>query len=624
MCGIAGVYRLDQAILSLETLQRFTDSMGHRGPDGSGYKLLDEQILGLGHRRLSILDISKNGSQPMSYQHERYWITFNGEIFNFLDIKSELIKKGYTFISESDTEVILASYNEWGKECLHKFNGMWSFAIWDDKNKELFIARDRFGIKPLYYLLIPRVIFAFASETRAFKYLDQYQRIFDNRLLQLNLEDSYSLEGLGYTPFKDIVQLLPGHYMLIGRKGTNGQKRWWDIQDHLITDVPGKIEDQATAFFALFKDSCKIRLISDVPVATALSGGLDSTAVYSTVFGILQKDSLNRVNKDSQRAFTAIFPGLDVDEKEYAEKAVKFTKGDLTFIEPDFSTLGDDIVKETELADFINPTPINAISSIYKGMRKNGIVVSLDGHGVDEMMYGYRDMVYSLYNYTIRYKNSKEAAQFSTILNRLYHPSLQAELINKRSIEIQRKRQAERGITYRLKQILKQRAKNTEYLPERLPALSNKPYDFERLDIYQRMVYYEFFQHTLPALLRNFDRAGMINSVEIRMPFMDWRLVTFVFSLPYTSKIGDGYTKLLLRKAMEHQMSEEIRTRTFKVGIGTPLDHWFNTYLKDWLLEKIKSKELKSEMEKNIKRNLPFPSNLNKRVWEEINISALL
>jgi asparagine synthase (glutamine-hydrolysing) len=602
MCGIAGIYNLNNTPVSIETLKRFTDSMVHRGPDGAGYEMFDNEKLGLGQRRLSILDLSEKGKQPMSYADGRYWITYNGEIFNFIKVREELQQLGHTFKSDTDTEVILAAYTQWGNSCLDKFNGMWAFAIWDERDKTLFLARDRFGIKPLNYIHQANNFFAFASETRAFKFLDGFKRKFDDELLRLNQKDSYALEGLGYTPFKDIVQLLPGHCMLVSRdKETLKQKRWWHIEDHLHKEIPKTLEEQATKFYEIFRDACRIRLISDVPVATALSGGLDSSAVYSTVNDILQKETLGRVNKDSQRAFSAIFPGLPQNEKEYADVAASFVGGSINYIETDFDNLPQTIAKETELCDFISTSPITAISAVYKGMKSNGITVSMDGHGVDEMLYGYRDMAYSLYNYSLWKGSKAEAESYSSVIANMYHPDLQIAQQAKFQKEITEKENKENQILCKIKRLIKHNANSNEFLTVDLPSLSDRPYNFNSKLLPERMVYHEFFVHTLPVLLRNFDRASMMNSVEIRMPFMDWRLVTYVFSLPTNSKIGQGFTKLLVREAMKGKMDESVRTRTFKVGIGSPVDYWFNGALKEWVMESVKDSNQKEALYKAYK-----------------------
>lgn len=622
MCGIAGIYQLDNARIEKQRLVRFTDSLKHRGPDGSGYELLANSTLGLGHRRLSILDLTEAGKQPMSYANERYWITYNGEIFNFSELKKELTQKGFHFKSDTDTEVIMASYIAWGKDCLNKFNGMWAFALWDSQENELFLSRDRFGIKPLYYFWQPGNLFAFASETRAFKSLVGFQREFDSNLLQLNLDDNYALEGLGYTPFKNISQILPGHYAILKKEKDFKQKRWWHIDKHTSNEIPGSIEEQAEEFYRLFRDACKIRLVSDVPVATALSGGLDSTSVYSTVYDILKHESLARVNKDSQRAFTAIFPGLPDDEQVYAEKAVAFVGGSINFVKTDYTDLAAQISKETELCDFISSSPITSISSVYAGMRKNGIVVSMDGHGVDEMMYGYRDMVYSLYNNSLWEGGVENTKKYAGILTNMYHPESISSASTKFDQHITEKIKRDNNLLCRVKTKFKKSVSSQEYIPLNLPSLSNDPYDFSNQALEERMLYNETFQHTLPALLRNFDRAGMMNSIEIRMPFMDWRLVSYVFSLPLSCKLGQGFTKLLLRTAMKNRMSEDLRVRTFKVGIGSPVEHWFNGVLKEWVMDNIKDHALKSEISKAYKRGVLSPLQV-KKVWNEINIDLI-
>lgn len=600
----------------------FTDSMIHRGPDGAGYELLSSDTLGLGQRRLAILDLSDSGHQPMYTLDQRYCITYNGEIFNFQEIKNELITLGYTFKSESDTEVILASFHQWGKDCLKRFNGMWAFAIWDNSEQELFLARDRFGIKPLYYLYEPEKRFVFASETRAFKYLNSFNRQIENSLLDMNLKDPYALEGLGYTIFNNILQVLPGHFMVIKPKHKVQQKRWWHIADHLV-EVPETIEEQTEKFYEIFRDACKIRLISDVPVATALSGGLDSTAVYSTVYDIMQKETLSRVNKESQSAFTAVFPGMPQDERMYAQIAADYTGGSITFLETENSGLAELVEKETELCDFINVSPISSISAVYKGMRANGIVVSLDGHGVDEMLYGYRDMVYSLYNNALWNENTETSENYRRVLMSMYHPDQQKDIIAKFDKQISEKKIRDSSLVNKIKKYLRTAPLNSEYLTEQLPSLSDKPYDFSSFSLDKRMVLNEFFQHTLPALLRNFDRAGMMNSVEIRMPFMDWRLVSYIFSLPTESKIGGGFTKRIVREAMKGRMEESLRTRTYKVGIGSPVEYWFNGNLKEWAMDVLKDNKLRNKAENILEKDGKWSPSMVKELWLTINTELI-
>ncbi|MCW3078456.1 MAG: hypothetical protein JWO32_3065, partial [Bacteroidetes bacterium] len=281
MCGIAGIYYLNQQAVNTEDLTRFTDSMKHRGPDGSGYELYANNSLGLGHRRLSILDVSEAGKQPMHYLG-RYAITYNGEVFNFVEIKNELTTKGYQFSTQTDTEVILAAYHEYGTDCLLKFNGMWAFAIWDKKEQTLFLARDRYGVKPLHYVYLPGKLFAFASETIAFKHLEGFTRSFDEQNLVTAIQSSSYIEASGKTIFKSIQQLLPGHQASISANKELNIKRWWNTADHLVT-VESDYARQVEAFKELFFNACKIRMRSDVTIASALSGGLDSSSVYCTL-----------------------------------------------------------------------------------------------------------------------------------------------------------------------------------------------------------------------------------------------------------------------------------------------------------------------------------------------------
>jgi asparagine synthase (glutamine-hydrolysing) len=327
MCGISGIWNLNEQKLSLESLKRFTDTMIHRGPDGSGYNLYLSETLGLGHRRLSILDLTEMGKQPFSYLDTLH-ITFNGEIYNFIELRKELSAQGYSFRTESDTEVVLAAYHCFGKDCLMKFNGMWAFAIWDERNNELFVARDRFGVKPLHYCYLPGKLFAFASETIAFKNLDGFKRSFDESHLSLAVQNPNLIEATGRTIFRDLNQLLPGCSIQLKSTSAPVIKKWWDTADHIHT-TPAKYEDQVVEFRELFFDACKIRMRSDVPIASALSGGLDSSSVYCTLQYFNNHPSqLERLPARWQKAFVATFPGTDVDERNYAEEVLNYTKGE--------------------------------------------------------------------------------------------------------------------------------------------------------------------------------------------------------------------------------------------------------------------------------------------------------
>jgi asparagine synthase (glutamine-hydrolysing) len=592
MCGIAGIWRFNGQKIETEELKTFTDSLVHRGPDGAGYEILDDGRLGLGQRRLSILDTSELAAQPMYYAEGKYTIVYNGEVFNFLELRSELQAKGYTFRSESDTEVILAAWAEWGKECLHRFNGMWAFAIWDNERKELFLARDRFGVKPLYYIHKPDAFFAFASETHAFRLIHGHTREFDLDHVAATLKDTLVLEGSGCTIFKDTWQLLPGHCMLLSQGAqTIRQQRWYNILEHK-RPVPASYEEQVAEFRALFEDACRIRLRSDVPVASALSGGLDSSAVYCMVHHIKKKyGDGERESGNWQKAITASFPGTDMDEVEYARIVAKHVgEENWHCITNQFDTLSSLMEVTTRQYDAISPTPIASIHPVYQGIRQNGVVVSLDGHGADEMLYGYRYTLFDLFAYHAWMGENSRANEIAGILTELYAHDRRQPIADRLKKQLEKATKVRGSLKHRIKQFLKPDKENTD-VPDRRQGLKLPPadhYNFSHLSLDERVLYESYFLYSLPTLLCNFDRASMFNHVEVRMPFMDYRLVEYCFSLPPESKLGGGYTKRILRDAMKGIVPEEILTRTFKIGIAAPFKDWLSNYLKDWALQNMK------------------------------------
>jgi asparagine synthase (glutamine-hydrolysing) len=632
MCGVTGIWNLNGEAILHEDLVRFTDSISSRGPDGAGYELFYNDTLGLGHRRLSILDLSEMGKQPMHSLNNRYAITYNGEVFNFQDIKHSLEQKGYFFKSNSDTEVILNAWQEWGIHALNKFNGMWAFAIWDKAENKLILCRDRFGIKPLYYLWIPGRVFAFASETRAFKYLNNFQRSFNYKNLKVELGDS-QIVGLGHSIYKSINQIMPGHYLEVEADGKGHmQKRWWNISDH-IRPLGANFKEHTDEFYQLFRDACRIRLISDVPIATALSGGLDSSSVYSTVFDIIKKENLERTTPGSQKAYVATFPGLINDEKEFAKKAIEFTNGEAIFLEDDYVNLVDKVMNDTVHFDALSTAPITSVSGIYRGMRKDGICVSMDGHGVDEMLYGYRPMLYSLLNQYIKEKRLVKIEELKNIIIPTYGGNEQNVANRYINDLIASNFNSFARIKKRFGNFVKNRSEGFGWIPSADLDCLGDNYDFSSLPVIEQIVYYETFVKTLPTIFRDFDRAGMMNGVEIRMPFMDWRLVTFLFSLPIESKVGKGFNKLILRESMRGKMSDEIRTRRFKVGIGSPIESWIKSELKEWVLDTFSSKrtiESLISIDKKFAKKIPhlyknnaLNKNLCTRVWTELNLQLI-
>ncbi|MGC9025321.1 MAG: asparagine synthase (glutamine-hydrolyzing), partial [Chloroflexia bacterium] len=384
MCGICGIWNLNRRPVAPDEIHAMANALAHRGPDGEGYYL--DGPLALGHRRLSILDLTPTGNQPMDYANGRYWITYNGEIYNFLELRAELEQQGYAFRSESDTEVILAAYAAWGPDCLLRFNGMWALAIWDSLEKRLFLARDRFGIKPLYYLHRPD-LFAFASEMKAFLRLAGFVSRANLPVLKAELLDVHSQEGGEDCLLEEVHRLLPGSYLQVDADGQLRTHKWWHTRDHL-PDVPDRFEDQVEHFRLLFEDACRLRLRSDVPIATCLSGGIDSSAVVCTVAEVA-KQGTARIAPGWQRAFVATFPGASTDERRFAEAVVQKT-GIVPIIQ---EIRVEDALPYTEDTVFhleeIYTTPLWPLWLLYRRLRQEHTIVTLDGHGGDELLAGY-------------------------------------------------------------------------------------------------------------------------------------------------------------------------------------------------------------------------------------------
>ena len=652
MCGISGIWSLNDTIINEQELQLLNNSIAHRGPDGFGIWLDSTCTVGLGHRRLSILDLTENGKQPMSYSDSRFQITFNGEIFNFIELRKELVAFGLQFKSHSDTEVVLAAYLHWGVECLNRFNGMWAFAIWDNQEQTLFLARDRFGIKPLHYIFQPNRRLAFASEPIAFKNLNGFKRVFNAENVARTLKDTFSLEGTGHTLFNQIYQLLPGHYSLV-RKGLSEfkQQRWWDAEYAPINPAIS-YKEQVDQFRSIFEDSCKIRLRSDVTIATALSGGLDSSSVYCMVNHILKTmPAIERVPMDCQMAFSMHFKNSEFDEKEYADAAISFSGGKIKYIEPDSHLLSSEIISDTIKFDNIYVTTINALSSIYRQMKNDGVTVSLDGHGVDEMLWGYNFMFNPLFKSNSLHPIGVNFQELENAYLNLYKPELRPERLDfLRSLENQTIYEEGPSISRKIKdhlvpkQIKKfyRKHKNAKEFTDfeipaynyKLPELSNQPFEFDHHPLPYQIPFKNFHIDTLPTILRNFDRASMMNGIEIRMPFMDYRLVSYVFSLPMSSKIGSGFTKRILRDAMEGVIPPSIQQRTTKIGLNAPINDWFNGPLKEFILDEVNShsfaqneiwngKKVRVFAEKKLQNN-----NINSidaaKLWRIINAHILL
>lgn len=621
MCGITGIYIYKSQDINDKDFDIFVDSLSHRGPDGRGVYKDKDVFLRLGHRRLSILDLSENGKQPMSYLNGRYWITFNGEIYNFIELRNELIEKGFRFQTDSDTEVILASYIHWKEECQLKFNGMWSFAIWDSKEKNLFLSRDRFGVKPLLYYL-DNECFAFASEMKSFIYLKKLNVSFDEQMIANNLVNSNIWSATENSLFKEVKNLNAGHYAIFNKEKKLVIKRWWNTLDHLV-DVPSSYSQIIEKFKELFFDACLIRMRSDVPVASALSGGLDSSSVVCSIFKIVsdQKYNKDRLPKDWQRVFTATFPKTSQDEFIYAKSVVDHTKAKAYYYEINETQAIENIENVIYSFESIFDPPVGPWL-IYREFRNNNHVISIDGHGSDELLGGYHQHPEALMLNAIKNNQIFEFHKMYKLLSSLY---VTKNSYNYWTIlkDLARNKSKNYDLLYHLYKKMRDKVfkiKNfglsrNNVIPQSTSDwlhIEPKYYDLEKhlekddgyqkLDFLTKILYKDFHFNTLPVILRNFDRSAMANGVEIRAPFLDWRIVSYIFSLNQDYKINKGFTKLLLRDAMKNILPENIRIRKTKIGFANPICEWFGKGLKSFVLDNVGSQSfLKSPIWKGEK-----------------------
>lgn len=569
MCGILGSTKKTSDDFFLNALQKIF----HRGPDGYGVWSSTDGLINLGHRRLAILDLSEAGKQPMQYLHLS--ITFNGEIYNFLEIKRELLLKGYKFKSESDTEVILASYLEWGTKCFAKFNGMWALGIWDDKRKELILCRDRFGKKPLFYAF-EQDSFTFGSEMKAITpFLNSVNISEDFNWCKNNI---FLYEATKKCLIKGIERFPAAHFAILKQnsKYLNFQK-YWDTEDEIVKKNLS-YEDQVEEFRELLADACKIRMRSDVPIGTLLSGGLDSSSIFAMMNQVESHTKANRVANDWQHAFVASFPGSFLDEEHYARKVTDYYHQSLEVIDINGVTDTSQLENYQYLfEDLYITNPIPMVET-YKRVRSKGIIVTLDGHGADEYLGGYHTSTYEAFFDVLGNKTEMKMIvnTYQGLVDSLNNPNIYNEFAK----FIMRK-SAVWGVN-------KIQAFNLfKHLKIPIPLTSKKV----GMDNFTSHLYSTFHQTIMPTLLRNYDRYSMIAGVESRMPLMDHRLVTYAFSLPWSSKLKNGYSKAILRDATRPFLPAEISNRKSKIGFASPVNDWIKGVWKEYMLDTIYSKD---------------------------------
>ena len=591
MCGIAGIWNRDGVPCSSGEILRFTQRLAHRGPDGLGTYI--DGALALGHRRLAILDLTDSGKQPMSFDNGRYWITYNGEVFNFVEIRQELERHGHRFRSDSDTEVILAAYALWGTDCLLKFNGMWAFAIWDRVERTLFLSRDRFGIKPLHYVEQGQR-FAFASELKAFLSLDGFEARPNVQEMRRALKGR--TESRNDSLLERVKQVPPGHSLMVSERGSH-LTRWWCTLDHLVRP-PRNFKDQAAEFRELFFDACRVRLRSDVPIASALSGGLDSSSVVCALAEM--KKGTARIANDYHRAFVAVFKGTPHDETEYAEAVITKANAVARYREMDPTALADELALYAYHFELIGQGLLLPVWALYREMRRDGVCISLDGHGGDEELMGYSNTLQSvLRNSGNFFRSPLRTLDLARTVQRQEPAVSTLRLIfdsdPKLRVALSGLRRAKRWLRATPATSHPTEAEWADWVqaPEEPECdLSEQEHSaWASLTPMNRALYSEFHHTRLHSILQKTDRISMASGVESRMPFMDWRLVCYAFSLPDEAKVGDGYSKRILREALKGTLPEKVRTRTSKIGFQAPLASWFDVAIGKVARERVQRKE---------------------------------
>ncbi len=560
MCGIAGI--VANRPVNSAAVQAMTDLLAHRGPDGEGLWLAADKRVGLGHRRLAVIDPTPGGAQPMADAAGTVVLTFNGEIYNYREIAGQLAEAGVVLRSQSDSEVLLEAYRQWGEACLDRLNGMFAFAIYDSRSGTLFCARDRFGEKPFLYVEGDGY-FAFASEYKALFALEGVMPEIDElKLLRFLDQPRQGLDDQRETVFVGISQLLPGEKLSLNTTTLESRtSKYWSLQPN--ADLARLDDDDAAAAFRdLLADSVALRMRSDVPVGSCLSGGLDSSAIVG-----LNRRHLG--DGPAYHVFTGRFPGTSADEWVYADEVIQANGVTSHVTEPRAEGFVAD------LADFIwfNELPMGSSSQyaqwcVFRLAKEAGITVLLDGQGADELLGGYEQ-------YFAAYLSALGDTGEAAAIRQRYPLALEdaAGAWKKRLPSALRWRLANWS------------GKGSDFLFGLSPeiaaraAAGNQRSLRADLNPLSAALHDDAFHAHLPTLLRYGDRNSMAHSREVRLPFCDHRVAEFALSMPPEKLMGDAETKRLLRRSMVGVMPETVRTRWNKQGFLPPQDDWFRDRL---------------------------------------------
>jgi asparagine synthase (glutamine-hydrolysing) len=591
MCGITGIINKQADFNAQLELKRMNDLIAHRGPDGEGFYVSGS--VGFGHRRLAIIDLSEDGHQPMLFA-DKYVITFNGEVYNYIEIREELIKLGYSFRSKCDTEVILAAYDKWGEDCVNHFNGMWAFAIHDKQRNIVFCSRDRFGVKPFYYHETQET-FKFGSEIKQFLNLSGKNKANKDLIAHYLFTGMHDHEDRTF--FEGILKLPPSHNLIFDLSNSTFKiSRFYSIKKGL----------QNQNYNDYLKSAINLRLRSDVKVGTCLSGGLDSSTIAAIASEIYHKKTNEKFNAIHAKSIESA-----TDESSYATHVANHCNLELHITEPkpeEFKQHFDEVIY-TQEEPFGSPS-IYLQYFVMKKANEINCKVMLDGQGGDETLLGYeRYFAPAFASYL------KEKGLIKTII----------EMV------LSRKNNTKMGLLNIAKYIagtflIKMRAaylrkKLSFFFPESIPKTF--PYwetiKNNALNIFNLQTA-ELYTTNLQALLRYEDKNSMRHGIETRLPFIDYKAVECALNLPIDQKIHNGWTKYVLREICSKHLPESIAWRKNKLGFNAPDRSWLKEIESFALTEIHNSKILDSFIDKNKVNVLPW-DNLQ-ITWRLLNIAS--
>ncbi|MDP1743767.1 MAG: asparagine synthase (glutamine-hydrolyzing) [Candidatus Amesbacteria bacterium] len=544
MCGIAGKIYLQSGEINERDLALMSDKIAHRGPDDQGIYISPDKKVGLVHRRLAIIDLTASGHQPMSYLN-KYWITFNGEVYNFKEERKKLEKYGYNFRSESDTEVILALYDKWGVRCVEYLRGMFAFAIYDMQKQTVFLARDRVGKKPLKYFFSPKV-FAFASELKALLTLPEIKAEPDIDILETYL--AYGYVPAPQTGFKNIYKLEPGHYLTLDLKHKTLNKHcYWEIDFTKKLDL-GENEWK-TKILQTLEESTRLRMISDVPIGAFLSGGVDSSSIVAM---------MTKLSTKPVKTFTIGFSESQYDESKYAQivSDIFHTEHTVLQVKPGSVDILPELAEQFE-EPFADSSAL--VTYLVSRLAKQYVTVILNGDGGDENFSGYSHHLKLWRDYLL----SPLAKYFPVgkYLKSLHSGVLEKYLEYKTHFDFEGPKDVYRNAYQNAKAI----------------------------DIRDKILTADFKYYLPDDLLTKVDLASMKVALECRSPLLDYKMVELAAQIPFDLKVKNGKTKYIFKKSLEDILPKEILHRP-KMGFSIPLAKWFsqelNSYARSILLDK--------------------------------------